>query len=378
MIFIQKKMRFIAILLSVFIVAALITACGQSTTAPAPEQKNSEGTNSSSNSPEPKGPATVEEIALYEGADRDQRLVEAAKEEGTLSLYTSMSLEDMDKITAEFEKKYGIKVVTWRAGSEKLVQRVLTEAQAGRFDFDIVETNGPELEALHREKLLQEVKSPYLSDLIPEAITPHKEWVATRLNIFVQAYNTDKIKKEDLPKTWEDLLDPKYKDQLAVEAEDIDWFAGVLKEMGEEKGTQLFKDIVATNGLSLRKGHTLLTKLVASGEVPFALTVYNYKAEQLKGKGAPLDWFAIEPAIARPNGVGVSKKAPHPNAAVLFYDFMIHEGQEILGEIDFVPTSAKVDTTLNDMKMRFIDPAVILDEFDKWTQLWNEVIVDQK
>jgi iron(III) transport system substrate-binding protein len=378
MIFMQKKMRFIAILLSVFIVAALITACGQSTTAPAPEPKSSEGTSSSSNSPEPKGPATVEEIALYEGADRDQRLVEAAKEEGTLNLYTSMSLEDMDKITAEFEKKYGIKVVTWRAGSEKVVQRAITEAQAGRHDFDVVETNGPELEVLHREKLLQEVKSPYLSNLIPEAIMPHKEWVATRLNIFVQAYNTDKIKKEDLPKTWEDLLDPKYKGQLAVEAEDYDWFAGVIKELGEEKGTQLFKDIVATNGLSLRKGHTLLTKLVASGEVPFALTVYNYKAEQLKGKGAPLDWFAIEPAIARPNGVGVAKKASHPNAAVLFYDFMISDGQQILGEIDFVPTSTKVETTLNDMKLRFVDPAIILDEYDKWTGLWNEIIVNQK
>ncbi|WP_200889590.1 ABC transporter substrate-binding protein [Cohnella kolymensis] len=239
----------------------------------------------------------------------------------------------------------------------------------------MVETNGPELEALQREKLLTPVKSPYLADLIPEAITPHGGWTATRLNIFVQAFNTKKFKKEDLPTTWEGLLDPKFKGALAVEAEDIDWFAGVIKELGEEKGTKLFRDLVSTNGVSLRKGHTLLTELVASGEVPFALTVYNYKAEQFKKDGAPLDWYAIEPAIARANGVGVSKQPKNPAAAVLFYDFMIHDVQPFLAEIDFVPTSTKVDTPLNDMKLRFVDAGIVLDEFDKWEGLWNEIIV---
>src|SRR5690606_37822180 len=100
--------------------------------------------------------------------------------------------------------------------------------------------------------------------------------------------------------------------------------------LGEKEGLQLFRDIVAKNGLSVRKGHTLLTNLVASGEVPLSLTVYNYKAEQLKNKGAPIDWFTISPAIARANGVAMAKGAPHPNAAVLFFDFMLSDGQEIL------------------------------------------------
>jgi iron(III) transport system substrate-binding protein len=317
------------------------------------------------------------EAAGYTGADRQNRLVAAAKKEGELLIYTSAPVDDMAVLTAAFEKKYGIKVKVWRAGSEKVLQRAVTEGRANRFDVDIIETNGPELESLHREKMLQEVKSPYLADLIPQAILPHREWIGTRLNIFALAYNTNLVKKEDLPKTYQDFLDPKWKGKLGIEAEDSDWFAGVISELGEAKGLKLFRDIVSTNGMSVRKGHTLLTNLVASGEIPLALTVYNYKAEQLKNKGAPLEWFVIPPAIARPNGVAVVKRAPHPNAAVLFFDFMLTDAQPMLFERDFVPTSKKVNTQLNKMPLKFVDPKVILDESEKWTKLYDEIITKQ-
>jgi iron(III) transport system substrate-binding protein len=317
------------------------------------------------------------EAATYAGADRQQHLVNAARKEGELMIYTSVPVDDMAVLTAAFEKKYGIKVKVWRAGSEKVLQRAVTETRANRFDVDIIETNGPELESLHREKMLQEVKSPYLADLIAPAIQPHHEWVSTRLNIFAMAYNTKQVKASDLPKTYQDLLDPKWKGKLGIEAEDLDWFAGVMGELGEAKGLKLFRDIVATNGLSVRKGHTLLTNLVASGEVPLALTVYNYKAEQMKNKGAPIDWFTIAPAIARPNGVGVMRNAPHPNAAVLFYDFMISDAQPILLGRDYVPTSKKVDTKLNKMPIKFVDPKIVLDEDAKWSKLYEEIVTKQ-
>ena len=219
-------------------------------------------------------------IATYTGADRMQRLIDGAKKEGEITIYTSAPSDDMLALTAAFEKKDGIKAKVWRASSEKVLGRGITEARGNRFDADVYETNGPELEALHREKLLQLVKSPSLVDLVPQAILPHGEWVSTRINIFTAAYNTNLIKKEDLPKTYQDLLNPKWKGKLGIEAEDADWFAGVVADIGEEAGLKLFRDIVATNGLSVRKGHTLLTNLVASGEVPIALTIYNYKAEQ--------------------------------------------------------------------------------------------------
>jgi iron(III) transport system substrate-binding protein len=313
--------------------------------------------------------------ATYMGADRQKVLVEGAKREGALSIYASMPVEDMTALTTAFEKRYGIKPTTWRGGSEELRQRVTTEARAGRFTVDIIDTNGVELEALQREKLLQPVDSPLLADLVPQAVLPHREWTATRLNIFALGYNTSLVKKEDLPKSYRDLLDPKWKGMLGIEAEDTDWFAGVVSDMGEAEGLKLFREIVDANGISVRKGHTLLTNLVASGEVPLALTVYNYSAEQLKQKGAPIDWAVIAPAIARPNGMAIARAAPHPHAAVLFFDFLLGEGQKILADRNIVPASTKIDTDLNKVPFKLVDPQLLLDEADKWEKAWKTLIV---
>ena len=320
--------------------------------------------------------ATAAEVALYEGEDRLQRLIDGAKKEGQLTIYTSAQAEDLGAVIEAFEKKYGIKTELWRSGSEAVLNRALQESRAGRHTVDVVETNGPELESLSREQILQVVKSPHHADLIAPAIRDHGEWVGTRLNVFVQAYNTKLVKKEELPKTWEDLLDPKWKGRLGIEQEDSDWLAGVLSEIGEEKGKKLFKEIVARNGISARKGHTLLTQLVVSGEVPLSLTVYNYKAQQLKTEGAPIDWFTIGNAIARPNGVGVARNAPHPHAAVLFYDFELsEEGQRLIATRDFVPTSKLIDTPLNKVPMTFVDARVSIDEYDKWKSLYEELFL---
>jgi iron(III) transport system substrate-binding protein len=326
-----------------------------------------------------KANATAADVATYAGADRQQKLVEGAKKEGQLDIYTSAQTDDMGALIKAFEQKYGVKVNVWRSSSEKVLQRAITEARGNRHTMDVAETNGPELEAMAREKLLEAVKSPYLADLIAPAIRPHGEWVGTRLNVFVQAYNTNLVKKAELPKKWEDLAQPQWKGKLGIEQEDSDWLAGQYAELGEARAEKVFKDIVANNGVSVRKGHTLLTQLVVSGEIPFALTVYNYKAEQLKNKGAPIDWFSIGPAIARPNGVGVAKKAPHPHAAVLFYDFEISpEGQKILAGRDFVPTNKKVDTPLNKIPMKFVDARVALDEFQKWEKLYDDLFTRKR
>jgi ABC-type Fe3+ transport system substrate-binding protein len=323
------------------------------------------------------GASPLTALAAYEGADRTQKLIEGAKKEGTLTFYTSAPVDDMNILTAAFEKKYGVKVRLWRGSSENILQRVVLESRGGRFEADVVDTNGPEMEALHREKLLVPVKTPLLKELMPQAMRPHGEWVGTRLNIFVGAFNTNLVKKEDVPKTYEGFLDPKWKGKLGIEAEDHDWFATTITKMGEDKGLKLFRDIVAQNGISVRKGHTLLTNLVVSGEVPLALTVYSYKAEQLKNDGAPIDWFAIPPAFARVNGVGVSRTAPHPHAAVLFYDFMLKDAQQLLVSRDFTPTNTKVKELPAGVELRFIDPKVILDEGEKWSKLYNQTIVSR-
>lgn len=319
------------------------------------------------------------DLAMYAGTDRHDRLAAGAKKEGELSLYTSAQADDIGAVAKAFEAKYGVKVQMWRAGSEKVMQRAVQEARAGRHTVDVVETNGPELEMLHREKVLQPVKSPHHADLIAPAMRPHGEWVGTRLNVFAFAYNTKQVKKDELPKTFAELTHPRWKGRLGIEADDQDWLAGVLRQLGEAQGAQIFRDMVKTNGVSVRRGHTLLTNLVASGEVPLALTVYNYKAEQLKNQGAPIDWFVIGKAPARANGVAVARRAPHPHAALLFYDFEIsEEGQKILAKRDFVPTNRKVDTPLNKVPLEIVDPKAMIDEHQKWTKLYEDLFLKQK
>src|SRR6266511_745936 len=258
----------------------------------------------------------IADIATYQGADREQRLIEGAKRERELTFYSSIPTEDISALVSAFDKKYGVKVKVWRADSEGFLQRIISEARARRFEVDVMAGSSSALEPLYRENLLREVKSPYLAGIIPEAIAPHRQWVAVYLSMFVQAYNTDLIRKDSLPKTFYDLLRPEWKDRLGIEAEDYDWFARVVMDLGEAQGLRLFRDIVASNGISVRKGHSLLTNLVVAGEVPLALTAYGFLAEQAKRRGAPLDWFVIPPAIARPTAEGLARNAPHPHAAV--------------------------------------------------------------
>jgi ABC-type Fe3+ transport system substrate-binding protein len=315
-------------------------------------------------------------LAEYQGPDRMQRILEGARREGYLSVYTSFPPEDIAAVNAAFEQKYGVKVRAWRAASEKVLQRTMAEAQAGRFDVDIVECNSVPLETLHREGLLQRVRSASHVDLLPAAVPKHGEWVASRLSLFVQAYNTQLVRKDELPRSYADLLDPRWKGRLGIEAADEDWFAEVVRALGEEKGLKLFRDLASGNGLSVRRGHSVLAQLVASGEVPFALTVYNFTAEQLKQKGAPLDWLVLSPAVAHANGVAVPKRAPRPHAALLYYEFMIgEEAQRLLSSRDSIPTSTKVGSSLDRSSFKVVDPGLIIDQGSRWTRLYEEIIV---
>ncbi len=315
-------------------------------------------------------------IVMSERADREQFLAQGARKEGEVTVYTSLIAEDLASLSAAFEKKYGVKVKGWRAGSEKVLQRALTEARARRHDADVIETNGPELESLYREKILQPFRSPHLKDLMPQAVRPHGQWVGTRINMFVQSYNTQLVKKEDLPRKFSDLTHPRWKGKLGIEAEDEDWFAMAVRGDGEEAGLRTFREIAKVNGFSVRKGHTLLAGLVASGEIPYALTTYSHGAEKMKQKGAPLDWYAIEPAIGRANGVAIVRRPAHPHAAALFADFILSpEGQKILEHGGYVPANLRVDNPAQKLPLRFVDPALVLDEDAKWKKLWSEVVL---
>jgi len=315
------------------------------------------------------------DVFMYQGADRDKRILEAAKKEGTVVLYTSLNLKDSVPITETFEKKYGVKVSLWRASSEKVVQRGVTEARAGRFSPDVFETNGPEMEALYREQLLDTFYSPFFKDLPAEAFPKHRHYVPDRFNFFTIGWNTNLVKPQDVPNSYQDLLDPKWTGRIGMEASDVDWFAAMVKRMGEQKGLDFFRRLAAQKP-ELRTGHTLMAELVASGEIPLAISTYNHNIERLAVKDAPVKWKALDPTFGRPQGIAVAKHAPHPNAALLFVDFMLsREGQEIIKQRGRVPSSLAVDSPLNKFKYEMIDPVIVLDEEQKWEKLWSQLFL---
>jgi iron(III) transport system substrate-binding protein len=325
------------------------------------------------------GPAraqTLEELAGYSGPDRTARLIAGAKKEGTVTLYSSATLADQSVILGAFQAKYGIKVQQWRGSSEDIRNRALTEYAGGRFDADVAETAGSEMEIMVREQLLQPVAPPAADQLIPQARMPHHGWIATRLSVFVGAYNTNIVKPADVPKSYQDLRDPKWKGKLGIEVDDANWFLSVVGFMGEPEGLRLFHDIVAANGISVRKGHTLLANFVGSGEVPLALTAYSYRVEQMKNvEGAPVELLYLPPVVALPTGAGVLKKAPHPHAALLLLDFYLTDAQKILADREAVPTDPRVKTLPKDMI--FVDLPKYLDQGEKWTKLFEDTFIKQ-
>jgi len=335
----------------------LISACFLLAAAPAVAQ------------PSPAAP-----LAVYAGADRLEHIAAAARKEGSLMLYTTFAAKNMEAISGDFERRTGVKLNSWRSGTLRVLQRVLAETKAGRHEVDVVLFGSPEMEALHREQLLQEVRSPHHRNLVENALPAHGGWAAVYLNLFAHAYNTDKVRKDELPRTYADLLHPRWKGRLGVESQDQEWFLAVVKDMGEAKGLKFFQDLVAGNGLSVRTGHSLLTNMVVSGEVPLALTVHSYMPEQLKRKGAPIDWFVLEPAVVRPNAVGVLRRAPRPHAALLFYEYLLSDGQELLADMAYIPATRRGDSPLKDLRVRVVDPVEALDENDKWTKLYGDTL----
>ena len=314
-------------------------------------------------------------IYRYQGPDREQRLIAGAKKEGTAVLYTSLAPSESRPLAEAFEKKYGVKVEVWRALSEQVVQRAVNEARANRHTVDAVETNGPEMEMMSREKLFSAFSSPVLAELPQHAIPKHGQWVPDRLNFFVVGYNTNKVRPADLPKTYEGFLDPKWKGRIGIEATDVEWMATLFKIWGDQKAMAFFKQLREQRP-DMRKGHVLLAELIASGEIDAGLTAYSANIESLKRRKAPAAWVPVDPVVARPQGLAVVRDAPHPNAALLFVDYVLsREGQALLLSLGRTPINPKVPGAEQKFKYTLVDPVVALDESDKWSKLWDELLM---
>ncbi len=324
----------------------------------------------------------VAAAAAYSGPDRAARLAAGAKQEGELMVYSSLVQEDQRKLAADFKQRYGVTLKFWRGSQANILQRVVNETRAGRFEFDALETNAPQVEVLAREQLLQKIASPLLDqELLPETVPPHGEWAPDRLNLIVYAYNTRAVAASDLPKRWEDLLDPKWKRRIGMESTNVEWFAAVVEALGEKTGLELFRRL-GENGVAVRTGHNHSAVLVAAGEIPLMMGIYSHDAERMKAKNAPVDWFVLPTAIVLPSAVAVSRRAPHPHAAVLFYDYMLSDGQRFYTEVHRIPANKGYDTPVRRLvnerrPVKIVDAREAIDDYDRWQALYKRLIVDR-
>ncbi|HEX9431317.1 MAG TPA: extracellular solute-binding protein [Burkholderiales bacterium] len=321
-------------------------------------------------------------VASYKGAERTERLVAGAKKEAELMLYSSLTQDDQLRLAGDFKSRYGVSIKFWRGSQTHILQRVLTETRGGRFEFDALETNSPQIEALAREKLLQKMNSPYVDEvLLPETVPAHGEYTPDRLNLLVYAYNTGAVKRAELPKTWEQLLDAKWKRRLGMESSNVEWFAALVDAMGEKQGLELFRRL-GDNGVAVRTGHTHSTGRVIAGEIPLVLGVFSHDVDRMKVKNAPIDWFVLPPAVVLPSAVAVSRRATHPHAAALFYDYMLTDGQKFYTEVYRVPANKNYDTHVRRLvrerhPIKVVNAHEAIDDYDKWHALYKKLIVDR-
>src|SRR5581483_5102440 len=324
-------------------------------------------------------PAANRDIYLYQGGDRAARLIAGAKQEGQVVLYSTMTVQDGRALAAAFERKYGVKLIHWRGSAEKIVQRALAESKSGHDGADVFETSSHRMEALRREQLLEDFYTPAFSELSPAAFAPdHRQYVAARFAFFVLGYNTRLVKPAELPTRYEDLLNARWQGRLAIESTDVLWFAALVKAMGEERGLAFFRRLAAMKP-QIRSGHILGAQLVASGEIPVFIDAYNNNMETLKRSGAPVDWKPLGPVFGQASAIGVAKHSRRPHAALLFTEFLLsREGQEFFKSVNRVPASLTVDTPLNRFPHEIIDPAIALDEGEKWDRLWSEIFLGGK
>jgi iron(III) transport system substrate-binding protein len=240
-----------------------------------------------------------------------------------------MNLAEANIMIAEFEKRYpSIKVKLNRAGSEKLLTRVLTEARAKRGSADVIQTVEFSMHILTRSGVLARHISQSDS-LYPKNFKEEGFWTTVYYNPYVAAYNTRLVAPRMVPKTYDDLLDPKWKGKLMMEGTKADWFAGMLQIMGQERGLQYMRQLAKQEPM-LREGHELLAQLVAAGEGFLDINIPASSVDRVKEKGAPIDWIALGEAPAIMVGIGLASQAAHVNAAKLFIDFALsREGQKL-------------------------------------------------
>ncbi len=331
------------------------------------------------------GPET---ISLYRGADRQKLLEEGARREGKVVWYTTSIVNQLVRpLVDDFQQKYPfVRVEYYRADSSAVSQRVVQEYQGGKYEVDIADGTGtPSL--LAAADAIQPFASPSLDAYGPELKGKDGRWAAYLIYYMVLGYNTKLVTKSEVPKTYEDLLDLKWKKKMAWSnstGSGAPTFIGnILATMGETKGMDYLRKLAAQDVASINaSGRSVLDQAIA-GQYPIAIQIFNDQAAFSASQGAPVAWQPLEPVYAQLSRVALAKKAPHPYASMLFLDFLLSEqGQRIVRDSGGIPAHPNVAPTAaglrpqdGNFKANYLDPDAAFKEGPRWADLYNSLFV---
>jgi len=306
----------------------------------------------------------------------EPQLIERAKKEGAFLLYTSMNLPDVNQIFDGFRKRYPfITPKSYTTRSAALLERIITEARAGKHFADVVQGNAFTLYLLAKRGHTEPYISPEAKPFPDSFRDPAGGWVAAYLQLNVIGYNTKLVSRSEAPKGYEDLLNAKWKGRMGLDDKQYIWFDGLLKVLGREKGLVYFKRL-ATQSIHFRSGNTLLANLLAAGEFGILINARPESVDELKQKGAPVEWIAPKPTTANLLPIAVAKKAQNPNAAKLFMDYMLsEEGQKLLSVMSRTPARPGVSATnprLSGLEIAINDPGMA-ERFDQVVEVYKSV-----
>jgi len=260
----------------------------------------------------------------------DDKTVEAARKEGRVSFYTTMGADEAKMLADSFQSKYpSIGVEITRLGSEKLLQRIITESRAGSHLFDAVTNSGMEIYLLTKIGLLARYMTPEFSLFMADSKDPAGRWVDLYSNLRMIGYNTRIVPNEKIPKNYEDLLQPGWKGQIGFPEGQYSWYATMLKIMGEERGRKFFQGL-SRQDLNYRNAQVMIAQMISVGEFNIGFT-YDTQILRFRSRGAPIAAAPLPFVTKNIHPLGLAAHAPHPNAGKLFIEYALSkEGQTFI------------------------------------------------
>jgi len=307
----------------------------------------------------------------------DPTLLAAAKAEGSMVIYSSTNEQEGLPLWKIFEDATGIKVQYVRAADSQLMARVAIEFRTGQKAWDIIQTTT--LNKMPTAQLAQ-YEPPEAKAIAPEGRDPGKRWNALYANYNSPAYNTKLVQASQLPKTYEEFAQHKeWAGKVAIDGTDNEWLRAIFEYYGEQKATQVIKDIVAALKPVVTDGHLAMARATGAGEYAISLNNYVNLSMNVKLAGGPIDVFALDPVALMFGQVGVNSLAPHPNAARLAANFMLsQESQQFLAKFGRLPTRDDVKDnppgTVEMLKKKKIIPALLTPEEERgWQRRFTEL-----